>query len=441
MVGLVDYVLAVTALALVLLIRYPGNFTVAYFLLHMEVFSWLFLSWLLVYYAWDLYSFTVKWNIGHVLISTLINLGISIALFYAAPSMEITPKTNLVLLAVIFTLLFIGWRGFISAVFRSLSKNRRLMLIGDDPHSANMLQKLRNSPKLGFSVAAVLGLKGAEVPEDGSIRILSSKEEIQSAVDTLEIESVVVTDRWYADVRKELYDLIPKGVNIYHIATFHDLFLDMLPIHATSEVWLLDHLRNINRTGYNLIKRMMDILFVMAFMPIILVFGLITALLVKLSSPGPIFYTQIRVGLNEKNFRIFKFRSMRTDAEKDGAQWSKKNDSRITPVGGFLRSTRLDELPQVINILRGDMSLVGPRPERPEFVTGLTKEIPHYHLRHLVRPGLTGWAQILFPYGDSVEDSARKLEYDLYYLKNKSILLDIKIALKTIKVVIGKMGR
>src|SRR5581483_12277992 len=169
---------------------------------------------------------------------------------------------------------------------------------------------------------------------------------------------------------------------------------------------------------------------------------LITAIAVKLDSVGPIFYTQERVGKNGRRFRIIKFRSMRTDAEKDGAVWALQSDPRVTRVGRVIRKLRLDELPQFINVIRGDMNFVGPRPERPVFVEQLEKEIPYYSQRHLVKPGLTGWAQIKYSYGASVEDAMEKLRYDLYYIKNQNLLLDAAIVFETIKTVLfGRGGR
>ena len=170
--------------------------------------------------------------------------------------------------------------------------------------------------------------------------------------------------------------------------------------------------------------------------------AIFAAIAIKLDSPGPIFYTQERVGKNGRTFKIIKFRSMRQDAEKGGvAQWAAERDPRITRIGNFLRKTRIDEIPQFINILRGDMSFVGPRAERPVFVEQLTEQIPFYSQRHLVEPGLTGWAQVNYGYGASVEDSMQKLQYDLYYIKNVSLLFDIWIMFKTIKVVLFGYGR
>ena len=165
-----------------------------------------------------------------------------------------------------------------------------------------------------------------------------------------------------------------------------------------------------------------------------------TAIAIRLESPGPVFYRQRRVGRDGKIFRVYKFRSMTVNAEKNGAQWAGQNDARVTRVGQFIRKTRIDEIPQTLNILFGDMNFVGPRPERPEFTEMLAQEIPHYNERHQVKPGLTGWAQVNYPYGASVEDARQKLKYDLYYLKNYSLVLDLFIVIKTIKVALLGIG-
>jgi lipopolysaccharide/colanic/teichoic acid biosynthesis glycosyltransferase len=167
----------------------------------------------------------------------------------------------------------------------------------------------------------------------------------------------------------------------------------------------------------------------------------LTAIAIKLESPGPAFYKQERVGKNGKLFTIIKFRSMRQDAEKHGPVWATKDDDRTTYVGSFIRKVRIDELPQLINVLRGEMSFVGPRPERPVFVEQLTEVIPFYSQRHLVEPGLTGWAQVKYDYGASVEDALQKLQYDLYYIKNVSLFFDVWIILQTIKIVLFGRGR
>ena len=168
---------------------------------------------------------------------------------------------------------------------------------------------------------------------------------------------------------------------------------------------------------------------------------LISAVIIKLESRGPVIYSQERIGENNKPFKIFKFRSMRTDSEKDGPKWASEHDDRITKFGNIMRKTRIDELPQLYNVIVGQMSFVGPRPERQFFINTLEKEIPYYNLRHIVKPGLTGWAQVKYPYGASIEDSYRKLQYDLYYIKNYSLILDVLIILDTVKIVLFGKGR
>jgi exopolysaccharide biosynthesis polyprenyl glycosylphosphotransferase len=167
----------------------------------------------------------------------------------------------------------------------------------------------------------------------------------------------------------------------------------------------------------------------------------VTAIAIKLESPGPVFYRQERVGYNSKTFKVNKFRSMRTDAEKDGKpRWATANDDRVTRVGNLIRLVRIDELPQLFNVLSGDMSLVGPRPERPFFVEQLTNEIPYYAVRHSLKPGVTGWAQVRYQYGSTIEDSQQKLQYDLYYVKNHSLFLDFVILFETVGVVLTGKG-
>lgn len=187
-------------------------------------------------------------------------------------------------------------------------------------------------------------------------------------------------------------------------------------------------------------KRLFDLALASAFFIVLWPFMLLTAIAVKLESPGPILYHQVRVGLNGRHFRIYKFRSMRQDAEKNGAVWAQKNDARVTRVGAFIRNTRLDELPQLYNVLAGSMSFVGPRPERPEFVKDLSEQIPFYDTRHKVKPGLMGWAQLKYPYGASVEDAKNKLQYDLYYTKNHSFLMDMLIMIQTVEIILLGKG-
>ena len=242
---------------------------------------------------------------------------------------------------------------------------------------------------------------------------------------------------------RTLMDMRLRGIYVYSLVDFCEQFWHKIPPDYIQDNWFaftsgfsILH----NRINVQL-KQVVDFLAAALLLVITLPLTLVVAIAIKLDSPGPIFYSQVRTGLNSKNFKVHKFRSMRQDAEKMGVQWAQKRDPRITKVGRFLRLTRIDELPQLWNILKGEMSLVGPRPERPEFDAQLRKEIPYYDVRYLVKPGITGWAQVCYPYGASIEDAYQKVAYDLYYIKNYSLLLDAAIALKTARVVFLGKGR
>lgn len=242
---------------------------------------------------------------------------------------------------------------------------------------------------------------------------------------------------------RQLMDMRLRGVYIYKTEEFYEEFFEKIPPLLIEDDWFaftsgfgLFH----NRINLKL-KRLIDVLVTGLLCSLALPIGLLTALAIKLDSPGPIFYSQVRTGLNGHKFKVHKFRSMYQDAEKRGAQWASTKDPRITRIGKLIRLTRIDELPQLWNVLTGEMSLIGPRPERPEFDIELRQQIPYYDIRYLVKPGITGWAQVRYPYGASVEDAYQKVAYDLYYIKNYSLLLDIAIVLKTLRVIFLGKGR
>lgn len=244
------------------------------------------------------------------------------------------------------------------------------------------------------------------------------------------------------DIAHELLEAKLYGRMVVDIRTFYEHVAQRLPLSQINDEWLLQ------TEGFSLnthdslrrLKRALDVLISFVLLVPAAPIMLITAIIVRLESLGPVIYRQARVGLYEKEFTVYKFRSMCSDAEKNGAVWAGANDSRVTRFGRFIRKVRMDELPQIWNIIKGDMSFIGPRPERMAFVRKLKQSIPYYSLRHAVKPGLTGWAQVCYPYGASEEDARRKLEYDLYYIKNMSILLDVQIIFKTVGVVLFPRG-
>jgi len=254
---------------------------------------------------------------------------------------------------------------------------------------------------------------------------------------------IALDDKTPDDIIEQLMLVRFESNRVKDLVQFYEETWQKVPLYYLGSRWFL------LTQGFNLlgnpirlrIKRLMDVSISFFFLVLTFPLMILTALAVRLETKGPAIYKQTRTGRDGKPFVILKFRSMRIDAEKDGAKWASENDSRITRVGQFIRKTRLDELPQFFNILEGSMSFVGPRPERPEFNQTLEKDLSFYALRHMVQPGLTGWAQVLYPYGASTEDAKEKLQYDLYYIKNYSLWLDISIVLKTITVVVFGRGR
>lgn len=234
-----------------------------------------------------------------------------------------------------------------------------------------------------------------------------------------------------------------QGTPIFSLSDFIESFLFLVPVNEINNDWIIraDGFKMLHSSVATRIKRFFDIIIALTLLVMSFPLCVITACLIKISSKGPALFSQTRVGIQGNVFTLYKFRTMRLDAETAGPQWASNEDPRVFGLGRFLRATRIDELPQCWNILRGEMSIIGPRPERPEFTSELTKEIPYYDLRHLVKPGLSGWAQVCYPYGASKEDALRKLQYDLYYIKNYSLILDLNILLRTILVMMSGSGR
>jgi exopolysaccharide biosynthesis polyprenyl glycosylphosphotransferase len=243
---------------------------------------------------------------------------------------------------------------------------------------------------------------------------------------------VEVPDALTLHERDALLFCTELGVNVVELGYFFERDLERVFVPGLKESWFWGYAPTYVHPVYFAAKRILDIAVSLAGLVCFLPLAPVVVLLVKLQDRGPVMYTQVRVGLRNQPFRIYKFRTMRTDAETGGAQWAQKADPRVTRIGRFLRQTRLDEVPQFWNILRGEMSFIGPRPERPEFVEAIEKEVPFYRYRHLIKPGLTGWAQINYPYGASVEDAGQKLSYDLYYMKYCTLTRELHIMLRTV---------
>ena len=300
----------------------------------------------------------------------------------------------------------------------------KALIIGDGAIAAEIKRTIAENPQLGYAIKAELDEKTAYgAPQE--IKKIALREDVNLIVISgkLKHEPALVAT---------LYELFASGIVVTDLVSFYELIMRKVPITEVQETWFLENIAQAV-SFYDPLKRASEFVGALALGIILIPFELLIALLVVLTSRGPVIYRQVRVGEKGKNFTLYKFRTMRVDAEKDGAQWATKNDTRTTPIGSLLRASHLDELPQLWNVIRGDLSFVGPRPERPEFVAKLAARIPYYEARLFIKPGVTGWAQINHRADLTDADVIEKLQYDIYYLKNRSPILDWAIILKTIK--------
>lgn len=319
-------------------------------------------------------------------------------------------------------------------VIMGIVEKQRIVFVGENDYTADLLESIK---------------------KDGQYRLIEFLRNVdvkklrKEVLNTYEVKKpgiiVDFTENLLLDPKlvDKLLQYKLTGLQYYNYLEFYETYENKLPVSHLSPKWFLQNTGfEIYHNNFNLkTKRLLDLIFALLIGAMTAPLMLISALIVKLESKGPIFFIQERIGEGNRKFNIVKFRSMTTDAEKDGPKWASKNDNRVTRWGKIMRATRIDELPQLWNVLRGEMSFVGPRPEREFFIQQLEKEIPYYNLRHTVKPGLTGWAQVMYPYGASVEDAYRKLQYDLYYIKHHDILFDMKVLLKTVTIVIFGKGR
>jgi sugar transferase (PEP-CTERM system associated) len=319
----------------------------------------------------------------------------------------------------------------------------RVLVIGTGSRAAHVETLLSKRGSVSnIQVMGYLPMGGSHHFVDHA-RILDTSETLPELANRLQISEIIlaVRERRGGMPVDQLLECKLRGINVIELSTFFERENGHLQLDSMNASWM------ILAEGFNqgmlrdTVKRLFDLLISSAMLVITLPLMALTALLIKLESPGPVLYRQERVGQGGHPFTILKFRSMRSDAEHDGKpRWASQNDSRVTLVGKFIRRTRIDELPQVFNVFFGDMSFVGPRPERPYFVQDLTQQIPYYGIRHSVKPGITGWAQVRYPYGATVEDALHKLQYDLYYVKNHSLFLDLTILFQTVQVVLWGKG-
>lgn len=350
-------------------------------------------------------------------------------------------RSNLFYAMFIAMVLLFAVRLVLGGLLGTAAFRRRVMVLGAGAR-ADRLRQLGERPEAGFAIVSYIGMtEGPHLVEEAINR--SAINNFTRFVENLGVSEVVLAleERRNALPLRDLLRIKTTGVHVNDFSTFLERETGRVDLDTVNPSWLIfsDGFSS-GRMFSSALKRMFDIVVSVTLLTLALPVIALFALLVKIDSRGPAFFRQTRVGLYGENFSVVKLRSMRTDAEVNGAQFAQENDPRVTRVGRFIRKVRIDELPQAWSVLKGEMSFVGPRPERPEFVADLEEQLPFYAERHMVKPGITGWAQINYPYGASIEDSRHKLEYDLYYAKNYTPFLDLIILLQTLRVVLWHEG-
>jgi sugar transferase (PEP-CTERM system associated) len=334
------------------------------------------------------------------------------------------------------------WRMAFDSLTRDRRLEQRVLIVGAGPIARLVARQIRAQHDFDYHIVGCVTESNDADTEDLGMPLLGTSADISLLVLRHQIDRVVVSlsDRRGHLPIQELLRTKLSGVRIEDAATTYERISGKILTDGLAPSWLIFSDGFQATRGTRAAKRLIDIVLAAIGLVLAAPLMLLTALAVWLDSPGPIFYRQVRVGENDRLFTLCKFRSMRSDAERGKPVWAANNDDRVTRVGRFIRLTRLDELPQLLNVLRGDMSFVGPRPERPYFVQQLAAKIPFYAERHAVKPGVTGWAQVKYRYGASVEDAMEKLRYDLYYIKHLSIAFDLTIVIDTVKVILCARG-
>jgi exopolysaccharide biosynthesis polyprenyl glycosylphosphotransferase len=445
-----DILILYASLVITLTIRYR-EFDFSVFEKHLLPFSIIYLIWLIIFYIHNLYELDIAKNnveFSSALIRALTISGlISVIFFYLAPSFAfeaITPKTNLFLNVLVFIVLFYLWRYLFNFLAGSTKLKMNTAIIGYNLQAIDLAKEIIKNPQLGYKLKLIIKnheeIDKTDFPE---IKITEGIKNLKELLEQEKIAMAVVAPEIYhsPDLIQNLFECIRYKIDFINLSEFYEKVAQRIPLTAINQVWFLENISQREKAFYEIAKRIFDFFFAFLFLILSLPFWIIIALVIKFESPGPIFYKQTRVGQGGKSFRLTKFRSMIEDAEKDGPKMAKENDPRITKFGRFLRKTRLDELPQFINIIKGEMSFVGPRAERPEFHNELKAKIPFYQERYLIKPGLSGWAQIKKDYYSSIEENFEKVQYDLFYVKNRSFVLDLSIILKTINIILKGGGR
>jgi sugar transferase (PEP-CTERM system associated) len=363
----------------------------------------------------------------------------SVACLHFIPQVQ-SSQGILTIQVILAGLVLTGWR-IIYGVLSQVKRPKIKALVVGEGESAREIHQLLNSPFSPYEVQGYLDNGfSAQGRAERSPYVLGSLDQLTEIAAQKGAKTAILAiprNRPFWATRKILEARL-KGIEVIEMPNIYERLTGRVPVEHIEDQWLLfsDGFQLLSRGYVQRVKRLIDFAVSGLLLALTAPLMALTALAIRFESPGPVFYKQERVGKGGKVFSVYKFRSMVVDAEAHGVKWAQKRDPRVTRVGRIIRMFRIDELPQIWNVFKGDMSLVGPRPERPQFVEELATQIPYYNIRHTITPGITGWAQVKYPYGASFEDAVHKLEYELYYIKNMSVMLDLRILLKTIGVVL-----
>jgi sugar transferase (PEP-CTERM system associated) len=436
--GDVALILLATQLSPWLRIGWPFNV----FDIHTGASAFTLFLYVIMLYIFDMYNTGRAFRSGDMVLRIAVAVCVaavfSAFLFYSLPSWKYGRGILLIQIVLVWGFLT-GWRRVYSWIFYITAGKKDVLILG----AGRCGTALGNLLDAEFSPYRVVGFLDDDPAKQGKVmgspKVIGTTDRFKEIASKMGVNTVIlaITHDRPSGLIGRILEARLKGMTILEMPTVYETLTKRVPVE---HMLFTDGFYLVSKEYMQKVKRLIDFvvsaLLLLGTLPI----TAISALAIRFDSPGPVFFKQERVGKNGMVFVLWKFRSMREDAERNGAVWAEKVDSRVTHVGKWIRLLRIDEIPQLYNVFRGEMSLIGSRPERPEFVQELKKKIPYYCIRHSVRPGITGWAQVNYRYGASVEDALRKLEYDLYYIKNMSLILDIKIILKTIGVVLFGQG-
>ncbi len=434
-----DIISFVAALWLMLFLRYGEFPDSEIFYLHMAPFSFLFVAWLLIFFVAGLYekhTLLFQSRLPTILLkTTLTNIILAVLLFYFIPYFGIAPKANLFIYLVIYSVFILLWRIYGYRMFFA-DKDQNAIIIGAGEELHELTLEVNNNRRYNIRFVASIDI--------GNPSALNFRKDILNRIGDDEVTLIVADflNPKLAPLLPELYNLLFKRVQFVDMYRLYEDIFDRIPLSLVKYSWFLENISIAPSAGYDAVKRATDIVLSLFLGAASLVLYPFIIAAVKLDDGGQIFSVQERVGQNNKPVKLFKFRTMTIG--NDGGKWGHGNENKVTRAGAFLRTTRMDELPQLWNVLRGDLALIGPRPEFSEPVSFYEKQVPYYRIRHIIKPGLSGWAQLYHdnhPHHEvDIRETGVKLSYDLYYIKNRSPFLDLKIALKTIKTLLSRSG-